>query len=657
MTTYFTGFQFSIGDNSVINRQCYIDTREKLVIGNNVNISNQVYIQTATHDPYSPTFDYVKGPVSINDHAWIGARAVILPGVTIGEGAVVGAGAVVTKDIPPYAIAVGVPARIVAKRPEEISYCTRYLPLFDTDYPLDNGWVPPVTGRTLKPRFVLIDNAIASRIGHFFEYDKTVADNLDKSKFDYLMFSNVDFTEAKQFGYVPALYTNFWSLSRTDRPPDLSMIDLPPAGAASSELEGLLSEQEIQLKTIYRQDLVNLIAKYALTTADVMFFPNMNPREFVAVCEIIEYLEGRVPNMRLLFRRNIFDGPPDRMKACVQPSTEIRLLRLIFGRLEKYRVSGKISFLTDSDRLKDEYEVLTSYEFKVLPVPFRHRMIKEKAVPDGPLRVIYLGNARSEKGFQYIPDLIERSLDYITTGRLEFVLQAVPDPEPVIHEAMEKLKRYPTGVKLLTQPLSDEEYYDLLNSGHIMLIPYDARAYYSRTSCIFVESVISSTPFITFEGSWMASVMEPGMGECISTPDDLASALFRIAENYESYLTVLKSAKVRWQDMYSGQRLISTIMAGADTSVIEPSFRGGLDEVKRSASETKLLKIKSLVFFRKVGNFFALFKYIKHAGRIAKGDGIPSEMEADIKNAPPFVLKAGQLGMRYVRLLMRLFSN
>ena len=60
--------------------------------------------------------------IVIEDNAWICTRAIVLQGVTIGEGAVVGAGSVVTKDVPPYSIVGGVPAKIIGKRPREISY-------------------------------------------------------------------------------------------------------------------------------------------------------------------------------------------------------------------------------------------------------------------------------------------------------------------------------------------------------------------------------------------------------------------------------------------------------------------------------------------------------------------------------------------------------
>jgi acetyltransferase-like isoleucine patch superfamily enzyme len=133
MNCFVTGSSIRIGDNTVINRQCYLDGRVKLTIGNNINISHQVLIQTLTHDPQSTDFVCREGPVVIEDDAWIGARAIILPGTTIGKGTVVGAGAVVTHDLPPYSIAAGVPARVINKRTKALRYKTRYFPFFDTD--------------------------------------------------------------------------------------------------------------------------------------------------------------------------------------------------------------------------------------------------------------------------------------------------------------------------------------------------------------------------------------------------------------------------------------------------------------------------------------------------------------------------------------------
>jgi acetyltransferase-like isoleucine patch superfamily enzyme len=133
LTCFFTGHDITIGNNTVINRFCYIDGRGPLYIGNNVNVSHYTIIHTLTHITNSPYFHAQQRPVAILDHAWIGARAIILPGVTVGEGAVVAAGATVNRDIAPYTIVAGNPAVVVGERTKDLRYKTRYFPFFDSD--------------------------------------------------------------------------------------------------------------------------------------------------------------------------------------------------------------------------------------------------------------------------------------------------------------------------------------------------------------------------------------------------------------------------------------------------------------------------------------------------------------------------------------------
>lgn len=133
MNCFISGPFIKIGSNTVINRATYLDGRVHLTIGNNVNISHQTLIQTLTHDPLSSHFICQCKPVIIKDHVWIGARAIILPGVIIGEGSIVAAGAVVTKDVEPYTIVGGNPAKFLKKRNCTIEYSSKYFPFFDTD--------------------------------------------------------------------------------------------------------------------------------------------------------------------------------------------------------------------------------------------------------------------------------------------------------------------------------------------------------------------------------------------------------------------------------------------------------------------------------------------------------------------------------------------
>ena len=111
-----------IGENTVIGHHAILDARRGIELGRNVNLSTGVWIWTEQHDPQDPDFAIVGGKVVIEDYAWISCRAVILPGVRIGTGCVVAAGAVVAKDMPPWSIVGGVPAAVIGERNRDLRY-------------------------------------------------------------------------------------------------------------------------------------------------------------------------------------------------------------------------------------------------------------------------------------------------------------------------------------------------------------------------------------------------------------------------------------------------------------------------------------------------------------------------------------------------------
>lgn len=115
-----------IGSHSHINTQCILDGRGGLTIGNSVSISHRVNLMTGSHDHRSSNFQGIFKPISIEDYVWIGVGATVLQGITLGRGAVVCAGAVVTKDVEPYTIVAGVPAKKIGTRPENLDYECRW---------------------------------------------------------------------------------------------------------------------------------------------------------------------------------------------------------------------------------------------------------------------------------------------------------------------------------------------------------------------------------------------------------------------------------------------------------------------------------------------------------------------------------------------------
>ncbi len=115
-----------VGDNVNIQMNCFLDGRGGITIGNNVDLTPGVRILTEQHDIDSPDYATVKKPVVIHDHVVVGSWALILPGVTVGEGAVIAAGSVVTRDVQPYTMVAGNPAVKKRDRKRDIRYRLDY---------------------------------------------------------------------------------------------------------------------------------------------------------------------------------------------------------------------------------------------------------------------------------------------------------------------------------------------------------------------------------------------------------------------------------------------------------------------------------------------------------------------------------------------------
>ncbi|KKP48357.1 MAG: Acetyltransferase [Candidatus Woesebacteria bacterium GW2011_GWA1_33_30] len=113
---FFNPRNIQIGEDSIIGDHAFLDGRDKIVIGNHVDIASSVMIYNSEHDLESEDFKARTEPVEIGDYVFIGPRVIIMPGVKIGKGAVVAGGAVVTKDVEPFTIVGGVPAKPICER-------------------------------------------------------------------------------------------------------------------------------------------------------------------------------------------------------------------------------------------------------------------------------------------------------------------------------------------------------------------------------------------------------------------------------------------------------------------------------------------------------------------------------------------------------------
>jgi putative colanic acid biosynthesis acetyltransferase WcaF len=106
----------SVGANSWIGEDVWIDNLAQVSIGSNACVSQGAYLCTGNHNWADPAFGLVAKPVALGDGSWVGARATICPGVTLGECSIASVGSVVTKCIPPFEIHAGNPAALVRHR-------------------------------------------------------------------------------------------------------------------------------------------------------------------------------------------------------------------------------------------------------------------------------------------------------------------------------------------------------------------------------------------------------------------------------------------------------------------------------------------------------------------------------------------------------------
>jgi putative colanic acid biosynthesis acetyltransferase WcaF len=111
-------WRLHVGDHCWLGEDLWIDNLAEVRIGSHCCLSQGAYLCTGSHDWSRDTFDLITRPIIVEDHAWVGARAVVAPGVVIGEGAILALGSVATKSLQPWTIYLGSPAHPVRERPQ-----------------------------------------------------------------------------------------------------------------------------------------------------------------------------------------------------------------------------------------------------------------------------------------------------------------------------------------------------------------------------------------------------------------------------------------------------------------------------------------------------------------------------------------------------------
>ncbi|MGZ4202627.1 MAG: acyltransferase, partial [Thermoleophilaceae bacterium] len=111
---FFFGANVSLGDYALISHGCYLDSKDRISVGARTGVAMGVALITSNHElggELQRMGRFHTAPIEIGEGAWIGARSLVLPGVTVGDGSIVAGGAVVTRDVEPHSLYAGVPAK------------------------------------------------------------------------------------------------------------------------------------------------------------------------------------------------------------------------------------------------------------------------------------------------------------------------------------------------------------------------------------------------------------------------------------------------------------------------------------------------------------------------------------------------------------------
>lgn len=230
--------------------------------------------------------------------------------------------------------------------------------------------------------------------------------------------------------------------------------------------------------------------------------------------------------------------------------------------------SNQVCLCSDSDRLAKEYSRFTSLPIDVFPIPHTSHITEiplEKGFSNElwPLRFVSLGDARDEKGFLEILEAIKILNQYNLLDKLEFTLQAHNNSQGIQSAVNTFYDLGLTNVKFIEQPLDTQDYYKLLHSAHVVLVPYWRSIYVSRTSGIFTEALAAGKPVIATQDTWMSDqLQEFGSGILCEDRDayGLAKAITQVARNYEALAKLAEKRIPSWLAIHNPQNLANRIL-------------------------------------------------------------------------------------------------
>lgn len=260
----------------------------------------------------------------------------------------------------------------------------------------------------------------------------------------------------------------------------------------------------------FASGLAQISAAESIGRGDIVFLPTMAWHDLRGLEMFLRAAPDRddLPVFCCLFRRDLFRGYPD---SHAGQDFDVHEMRVLFSKL-KALAFARVLVLTDTEELSDQYGQLVA-PVVTMPVPSVPVDAAPEKASGEPIIFGYLGDARREKGFHYLPGLVSALAGAGNdVPPFKLLSQAYTPKGPAdvsMLEAVEKLRlRSPRYVDLAEGAIGSQDYMRLLQAMDVVLIPYQRDNYIARSSGVFMESVCAQRPAIVTAGTWMARLID-----------------------------------------------------------------------------------------------------------------------------------------------------
>ncbi len=381
-----------------------------------------------------------------------------------------------------------------------------------------------------KRKLVILDPSLRRFNGHFYHYDKVISQ------------------EAKTGG----VDVSVWASQCVTREAGDGMEVVPCFRFGLEES----SETPDALETAFYEDLQEAAQVTSCTDNVIFFLHTTTATQIPPAVRFISSERNRHNKLIILLRYSPSINPTN-------PDVKnIEHYRRSFKRISQPVATGRIHLISDSDLLIEEYKNITDCSIKLVPIP--HVESKQAVTGDtGPRRIVYLGNARSSKGFQYLPYVISQIRSHLTTGEWAAEIQAnvifERDTESVL--AVCQLRSEP--VTLLEHELTPQQYAALLGRADLVVIPYQSLWYNSQTSGVFAEAVGHGKPVVVPKGTWMArQLTKNGAGFSFFPGDrvDLANVVRKAMKQIDCLQAKAAQSKSAWISTHNPREFVKHLL-------------------------------------------------------------------------------------------------